>query len=148
MPLVARLVPFVKDRAAEVAASIAPLLRAQFESFPAAKREQALQTLLGLWSKNDAALVVQFEENVPRGVAMVMTASTVLHECDALALHFQPAPGGAAQLIDMMSHVALARGATGIALNLPSNPLAFEHIEELTAAGWKAKSVTYGKGLA
>jgi hypothetical protein len=148
MPLVARLVPFNKDKAPEVATSIAPLLRVQFESFPPAKREQALQTLLGMWSKNDAALVVQSEEGVPRGVAVVMTASTVLHDCDALVLHFQPAAGGAAQLVDMVAHVALARGATGIALNLPSNPLSFEHIEDLVAAGWKAKSTTFGKGLA
>jgi hypothetical protein len=148
MPLVTRLVPFNKDKAPEVSASLAPLLRAQFESFPADKREMAVATLFGLWSKNDAALVVQAEEGVPRGVALVMTAATVLHDCDALVLHFQPAPGGAAQLIDMAAHVALARGATGIALNLPSNPLAFEHIEELVAAGWKAKSTTYGKGLA
>lgn len=142
-----RLIPYAKDRAPGVMAAVAPLFKLQFESFPADKQELASATLFRLWAQGDAALVVQANGDAVLGVAMLMTAATVLHDCDALVLHWQPAPGHARQLIDFLPHVATARGATGIAMNLPANPLGFEHVEELVAAGWKAKSTVFGKGL-
>ena len=142
-----RLVNFDKAKAPNITAAVAPLFEQHFEGFPQDKRELATATLLRMWQGGDAALVVQVADEQVAGVAVLMTAATLLHDCDALVLHFQPAPGGAKQLIEFLPHVASARGAAGIALNLPSNPLGFEYIEDLAAAGWKAKSTVYGRGL-
>jgi hypothetical protein len=146
-----RVVPFNDATQIEDATRMLPVIKAAFDEL-GPNSEQAARTILSMWRTGSVKLIEQVPADDPtlpaEGVAALMVTPSLLHATDGLLLLFAPHPDYVRQLIDFAVMVAAAHGTGGISLTLPAQPTSYVYLDVLVAAGFSAKAVVYGKGLA